>query len=814
MLLRTAFSLFVLSAAASGCLLDWDRLERAALNRDGGNGSDLGGDSDAAIKGDVAPDGPRCTPTNDTCPQGQYCAPSMNDCVVGCRSDMDCTGMGAPDAGSVPLRCVVTTHACVPCTIDTHCPIGNLCMGNTCVPGCNAARGCPMGRSCCGGGCIDTASNVAHCGACGTTCTVANGVPGCNAGACAVASCMPGFGNCDTSAGNGCETDTTTHRMHCGRCGMACPAIPNAASTCVSGMCQMGACEMGFEDCDRNPANGCEVNTRTSLTSCGGCGTACRFEGASATCMNGACIRGICMTGRGDCDGDPMNGCEINFASDLTHCGRCNNACSLPRATAACGAGAACTIMRCDTGFGDCDGNTANGCETDLQTSVTNCGTCGNVCPTAGGTAACRAGGCVITSCPTGREECDGNMATLCETDLRSNLANCGACGRACPARPSSTPFCVDSRCGNTCASNFLDCDGVETTGCETDIRTSLAHCGGCGRTCAPAGGVGACTGGVCAVTTCNAGRGNCDSNPADCETDINSSMANCGMCGRACNPVNGVGTCTAGACRLTRCTGSFDNCDGNEANGCETDLAMSAAHCGACGLTCPSGTTCEVGRCTSTTPFAGYNVTTNPAGVSWIDACAAPGTTRALAGADDELFEGILPFNVNFWGGRHQNYLISSNGLVGFGRLFYNITAIPDRGPVRSWGAPTTRLAPAVYLFGVDLVAGPTGVCIATVGATPNRTWVAEFLSAELYVSTTGGFGTSAYTFELLAYEANSSLDVVYNTPFTTPFGLTVTSPDPIVVGVQDYRSLTTPRTAFYMGPVTATTRVRFSPM
>jgi hypothetical protein len=32
------------------------------------------------------------------------------------------------------------------------------------------------------------------------------------------------------------------------------------------------ACNVGFADCDGNPANGCEVNTRTDVNNCGGCG--------------------------------------------------------------------------------------------------------------------------------------------------------------------------------------------------------------------------------------------------------------------------------------------------------------------------------------------------------------------------------------------------------------------------------------------------------------------------------------------------------------------------------------------------------------
>jgi hypothetical protein len=249
-------------------------------------------------------------------------------------------------------------------------------------------------------------------------------------------------------------------------------------------------------------------------------------------------------------------------------------------------------------------------------------------------------------------------------------------------------------------------------------------------------------------------------------------------------------------------------------ANGCETDLAQSNTHCGACGLACPTGHTCVVGRCTPTTPFAGYSVGTPPAGVVWIDACAAPGRVTALPGVDDELYNGDLPFAVSFWGGRNLHYLLSSNGVVGFGTLFYNLTTIPGSGPIRSWGPPNTRLAPGAYLFGVDLVMGPMGICVATTGTAPNRTWVAQFLAAQLYVSTAGGPGPSAYTFELLAYESNANLDVLYNTPFVTPSGVMATSPDPIVVGLQDYRSITSPRTALYVGPITATTRIRFSPM
>jgi hypothetical protein len=45
------------------------------------------------------------------------------------------------------------------------------------------------------------------------------------------------------------------------------------------------------------------------------------------------------------------------------------------------------------------------------------------------------------------------------------------------------------------------------------------------------------------------------------------------------------------------RCQGGFENCDGEADNGCETDLATSSAHCGACGHDCLGGD-CEGGKC------------------------------------------------------------------------------------------------------------------------------------------------------------------------------------------------------------------------
>jgi hypothetical protein len=95
---------------------------------------------------------------------------------------------------------------------------------------------------------------------------------------------------------------------------------------------------------------------------------------------DGMC-RYACTTGFADCDGNPANGCEVNLNTDAANCGACRGACNLANATAAC-MGGTCRIGTCTTGFADCDGNPANGCETNTQTDAANCSRCGALCAT------------------------------------------------------------------------------------------------------------------------------------------------------------------------------------------------------------------------------------------------------------------------------------------------------------------------------------------------------------------------------------------------------------------------------------------------
>jgi Ca2+-binding RTX toxin-like protein len=89
------------------------------------------------------------------------------------------------------------------------------------------------------------------------------------------------------------------------------------------------ACNAGTKrDCDRLPENACETDTATDGLNCGACGTVCPAPpNALPGCSAGACAQGPCVAGFTDCDGQSANGCETSLLSSDTNCGTCGNAC-------------------------------------------------------------------------------------------------------------------------------------------------------------------------------------------------------------------------------------------------------------------------------------------------------------------------------------------------------------------------------------------------------------------------------------------------------------------------------------------------------
>lgn len=295
-----------------------------------------------------------------------------------------------------------------------------------------------------------------------------------------LAPCLAGEVRC----GEAC-VDVSSDPAHCGACDAACPAGPEEAATCVGGACGLD-CGSGAGDCDGLPENGCEADLAAPET-CGGCARECTANveaHAAPTCEEPALAKcGFsCLDGWGSCDFRLDNGCEQPLDDDL-HCGACQRSClalSFPHGTGRCTAGRTCGVA-CDATFGNCDGRDETGCETDL-TSASDCGECGRVCPGAqNATARCLEDASCGLACQTGWGDCANGDADGCETNLATSAANCGGCGQACAPRENAAPACLGGGCRYTCVAGFSDCNGDLSDalgdGCETDLSSGRCEC-------------------------------------------------------------------------------------------------------------------------------------------------------------------------------------------------------------------------------------------------------------------------------------------------------------------------------------------------
>ena len=140
--------------------------------------------------------------------------------------------------------------------------------------------------------------------------------------------CTPGASECfDMRIRHLCAPDGVTFRTE------ICADRANAAGICTAGECSF-RCATNFGDCDDVVANGCETALRGSTTHCGLCGNACSVSANATPSCNGSVCGFTCNSGFGDCDGNAANGCEVDLQTDSRHCGVCGATCLI-----ACGAG-------------------------------------------------------------------------------------------------------------------------------------------------------------------------------------------------------------------------------------------------------------------------------------------------------------------------------------------------------------------------------------------------------------------------------------------------------------------------------------------
>jgi hypothetical protein len=159
---------------------------------------------------------------------------------------------------------------------------GQVCSNSACVTTCGG------GLSNCAGACVDIFSSVAHCGACGSACALANATQTCSGGTCGIGACLPGFANCNGMTVDGCEVNITNTVTNCNGCNNNCATLPGVNSaTCVAGACANLVCFAGRANCNGSNSDGCESNLASDAQNCGACGVAC--GGGAPRCVGGSC---------------------------------------------------------------------------------------------------------------------------------------------------------------------------------------------------------------------------------------------------------------------------------------------------------------------------------------------------------------------------------------------------------------------------------------------------------------------------------------------------------------------------------------------
>ncbi len=556
--------------------------------------------------------------------------------------------------GATPI-CDPDSGQCVPCLIDSQCPLSQLCQAKQCVDGCTGSHGCADG-----GGFCDV--DAGTCRACHSDVDCADPAnPRCDTNSGLCAPCQPAADNCPEGqycapkgggwqCAQGCKVDNDCNPAEGGDGGAGSDGgssdggspgggspdggssdggSPRRPLACCNHACidlaadaaNCGACGTACANNGACCAGTC-ADTTKDVANCGQCGNACAGKNADWQCTNGACAVTTCHGTFQDCDGDPKDGCESDITSDPNNCTACGKACTFPNAAPACMNG--CVVGKCNSGFTHCTANPADGCETNVDGDLANCGACNNVCASIpNGSVACVMGLCAVGSCMPGWGDCDMRADNGCEANLGTDFAHCRSCNNACPPVKNGTPGCNNGICGVAgCANGFKDCNGDPSDGCETNVGGDVANCGTCRLVCAaPPNAAAACTGGSCGLGLCNAGYLDCNLKASDgCEVNGNADSMNCKTCGNVCPPVaNGTPGCTNGACGIGACNPGYTACAGACVN-----LTSDVKNCGACGKVCPNGQTCQGGACVVLATcmrigwFTGSNMHPCPNGWRW----------------------------------------------------------------------------------------------------------------------------------------------------------------------------------------------------
>lgn len=628
-------------------------------------------------------------------------------CVSGICKTIQCTtGYTLSTSGltcissylSDPLNCGRLSNNC-----GTNAGLGYVSGSATCVNGVCSTIRCSTGYSLSTNGltCVSNyLSDVANCGALGSSCITAAGIGYKSGASCVGGVCQAGVlcnnGYVTSSDGKSCVSAYLSDVLNCGSSGFSCATAAGlgfkiGSAVCTAGKCSV-QCNTGFSV--SSDGKTCISLYASDLQNCGTVGNSCSVNAGqgflSGACVNGVCSNIVCSSGytlssngltcSAACkDGAVLSGTACVRSTGCTADSQCISAqggtsssycyifpgdstgyCFTPSTNSAgLPVGSACGWNSWQ--YGD-DNQCTSGAvcinhicvkPPNVQTDITNCGKYGNVCATVtNGAPTCTAGACGFTCNTSFVKSTDG---LSCVAQYSNDILNCGGVGKVCATLAgigylANSATCTNSKCSVRCSTGYTL--SSDSTTCTSSYLSDPLNCGSLGRNCATLAGSGVlansatCSNGICAVR-CSTGY-TLSSDSTTCTSSYLSDPLNCGSLGRNCGTLAGAGylansaTCTAGVCNVQCQSGYTLNNGVCTAVTCKDGTYFSNGQC--LRYTCGSDGDCKTKTgLTATACFNGscFVASTNSGGKAAGSSCG--GATQAPPGDDNSCAAGLV---------------------------------------------------------------------------------------------------------------------------------------------------------------------------
>lgn len=455
--------------------------------------------------------------------------------------------------------------------------------------------------------CYDLNTTSKHCGGCGKDCS---GSGYCEGGSCHESACL------ETE----CTKNDSDGHVQCvnedDKCGKDCAICTNKHDNgyCLNGVCYISSClenehpiynESGkITKCEKNTSSRCAPSNIKMGEPVVDCSQKLKDNVVETGCTSaGSCYITKCApnyhisSDLQSCIANTKEKCGAVDSTETTNCTTIENS-----KQTQCNGGV-CVVTECSAGYHinsgktGCVANTDTACGAANSTSTTNCTTLANV---ANGYGKCTVstGVCNVTKCnsgyhiKSGSTACESNSDTACGAENSTSTTNCTTLANVASGYGKctvSTGVCSVTKCnsGYHLNSGKTGCVANTNTSCGAVDSSTVKDCTAISNV---ASGGGACSGGACTVTKCVSGY-HLNSDKTGCSANSNTSCAEVSSnspknCTTISNVASGGGTCSNGACTVSKCVSGYHinsgktACVVNSNTSCATPTSSSAKDC------------------------------------------------------------------------------------------------------------------------------------------------------------------------------------------------------------------------------------------